>query len=358
MAQSEVSNGGDAPQHIPGQPGETSSLGLFWPPKETLYHRKKGFYFTAIQSDKDFSGFKKEWDQAVESPDFSVNGKYSRVTIRAVVNNGYLHEHPELREAIEASIPLEGGPSNVFDGMSLVYFGKNNPNRQADAYPHEEFHINRKEALNQQERTPEQLIDKPKTEGYDIFPIDKSAQYKLGDKIVTELFNLYRPFDWREEEIVEMLNSKSRMITAASIGGKIVSAGVAEKEAVQIFFGDTPYQLDLIELTDGATLVAPNNHEGKGLYSAVSTLALREIAKTYNPATPQAVLVFGESNARQKGLLYACIRQGRQITEGLLEKHVPILDPGEKSEEQKFRYNSFYPTFITKKKLLEKYGHN
>ncbi len=366
MAQGELrSNGGDVPQRAKGQTGETSSLGLVWPPEKMAYNRLKGFYFTAIQSETEFEGFKKEWDAATSALFFDPDCEYSRITMRAVVNNEYLLSHKyELGGMIEAAIPLEGGVNNIFDGMSLVYFGINHPSRLSDSTSSELSYQNRSKAILEAEKTPQDLINKPILEGgYEISKIDSSIDFNEDDKTVKDMYELYHPFAWKKKDIVEMLNSKTRMITVAKKKGTIVSAGVAEREAVQIQFGGVPYQLDLIELTDAATLVAHEggeNHEGKGLYSAVSTLALQEIAKAYadEGETPQGVLVFGESNSKQLGLLMACVRQGRSIAEGLLEKHVPILDPGEKRDEQKNKFNSFFPTYIGKSKLREKYGNN
>jgi len=353
------SNGGDAPLHTPGQIGETSSLGLFWPPKETLYHRKKGFFLKAIQSDVEFSEFKTEWDRAIISPHFSAEGAYSRVTMRAVVNDGYLHGHNKnLEGMIEAAIPLEGGEGNVFNGMVLVYFGMNHPDRMSDSYTPESCQMNREIALGEEERTSQELIEKPKKIGYNIHPIDKTRRYTPHEKVVDDLFKLYGPFNWTREEIVEMLNATNRLIAVGEMNGNIVSAGVAERASASIQFGkDNVHQLDLVELTDAATLVThEENHEGNGLYSAVSTLLLQEIAALYENS-PYAFIVFGESNASAIGVLKAARHQGRTFAHGMLPKHVPILDRGENAKKELDKYNNFYPTYLSLDKLLSKYGH-
>lgn len=377
-------NGGDTPLHSRGKTGETSSLGLFWPPKETLFRRKKGFFHKAMQTEKEFKEFKHEWDEAVASPHFSMmgesdpedkSGNYSRITMRAVVNSGFMEAHsddPEFLDMIEAVIPLEGGENDAFAGMSLVYFGKNLDERKSDNHTLAECQLNKDQALQTGERDPQSLIDKPKEFGYDIHLVDKSRAYTLEDDTVDSLYKLYAPFNWTQDEILEMLNSKNRLIAVAEmeevISGntkkKIVSAGVAEQASIAIQFGDdgTEHRLDLVELTDAATLIRSEsgvveNHEGKGLYSAVSTVLLNEIA-CLNRNSEHALLVFGESNASALGVLKAATHQGRSFASGMLPKHVPILDRGENAIKEYDHYNNFYPTYLHKDKLLEKYGNN
>ncbi|PIY68851.1 hypothetical protein COY90_03755 [Candidatus Roizmanbacteria bacterium CG_4_10_14_0_8_um_filter_39_9] len=372
------SNGGDTPLLTPGQPGETSSLGLFWPPKETDYYRAKGFFKKAILSPTHFDRFMWKWNSLVESDRFTTNGReetndekdkknYSRVTLRAVVANEFLQIHSgELQEMVEAIIPLEGGVGNVFACTSLVYFGKNHPNRKSDDNTNKSCIENVRNALSEEERTPEQMIATAKNNGYTLRHIDKNKVYTNTNKEVQQLFALYQPFGWSQAQVVELLNSPNRLIAVAKKDGVIVSAGIAEMATESIRFDrNQSCALDMVELTDAATLVV---HERKGLYSAVSTILLQKLAKKYHNS-PNELIIFGESNASAKGVLRTSKHQGRTFAaqigrdfgygeSGMLNQHVPILDRGEKIETARDRYNNFYPTFINKSKLLSKYGNN
>jgi hypothetical protein len=372
----ERANGGDAPIRVPGQPGETSSLGLFWPPKETDFHRVKGFYKQAILSPEDFIAFRGVWDEFSQSPRFttqgveSENGKeqnFSRITLRAVVSDEFLRTHAdELQQSVEAIIPLSNnGP---FAGTSLVYFGENHPERNSDEHTMKSCVSNLRVALSTSEKEPEQMIEKAQNNGYDISLIDKNHIYSGREKLVKQLFELYRPFGWSKKQIIELLNSDTRLLATAKrkSDDTIVSAGIAEMGREIIQFGaDQSYPLDIVELTDAATLISDEN---QGLYGGVSTMLLGELAHKYK-ATEDEVIIFAESNASATGVLVTSNYQGRTFSatiggdygypeSGMLPQHVPILDRGEQLDKISHKYNNFFQTFINKDKLLEKYGYN
>lgn len=368
------SNGGDTPLQIGGQPGETSSLGLFWPPKETDFHRAKGFYKRAILSVEDFVPFRQAYDEFAQSPRFTTQGvesgtgdekNFSRITMRAVVSNEFLMDNVEiLQPMVESILPL--GNDGAFAGTSLVYFGTNHPERQSDQMRMEQCVNNLHTALAEPVRTPDEMIAKASQNGYELALVDKTHEYTAADKIASDLFALYKPFGWSQEQVLELLNAQNRLVAVARTDDTVVSAGIAEMGREFIQFGaDTTYPLDLVELTDAATLVA---HEGKGLYSGVSTILLNELAVQYSHS-PTEVLVFGESNASALGVLKTSAHQGRVFASsvgeqfgypnsGMLHQHVPILDRGEKKNEIQYKYNNFYPTFINKGILQNIYGNS
>lgn len=368
------SNGGDTPLQIGGQPGETSSLGLFWPPKETDFHRAKGFYKRAILSVEDFMPFRQVYDDFAQSPRFTTHGvesgdgeekNYSRITMRAVVSNEFLMTNVEmLQPMVESILPL--GNDGAFAGTSLVYFGTNHPDRQSDQMRMEQCVQNLRVALAEPTRRPDEMIAKASQNGYGLTLVDKTHEYTTADKIALDLFALYKPFGWSQEQVLELLNAQNRLVAVAQKNDTVVSAGIAEMGTEFIQFGpDNSYPLDLVELTDAATLVAD---EGKGLYSGVSTVLLNELATQYSHS-PTEVLVFGESNASALGVLKTSTHQGRIFAasvgeqfgypgSGMLHQHVPILDRGEKKNEVQYKYNNFYPTFITKGILQNTYGHS
>lgn len=373
-----LTNGGDAPIRVPGQPGETSSLGLFWPPKETDFHRVKAFYPRAVLSEETFAPLNTRYMQRTQSRRFTTEGmeetgkpedgvNVSRVTFRAVVSDEFLRTHNELlRKDVEGIIPLEGmGEGSPFAGTSLVYFGRNHVNRKSDENTTLSCVENLRTALAEPERTPDEMIQKAVKNGYELTIVRKDCEYTVNDTTAQQLFQLYEPFGWSREQVVELLNAPNRMLSVATKEGSIVSAGIAEIASQNIHFSsDVSANLRMIELTDAATLIA---HEGKGLYSAVSTVLLQELAiQAQN--TNDELIVFGESNASALGVLKTASHQGRTFASevggsfgyqesGMLHQHVPILDRGEKIQEARDRYNNFYPTFINKSKLIQKYGH-
>jgi len=369
-------NGANPPLHEHGNPGETSSLGLFWPPKETDYYRAKGFYPQAILDQNGFDPFLKRLEWRENSRRFTTVGQeetgnpespknFSRITMRAVVSNDLLQTHvDQLRDKIEAIIPLEGGDNNPFGGTSLVYFGKNHAKRKSDVHTIQNCVDNLRRANEDVERTPQEMTEKAYQNGYTLELMTKDRVYTLQDHEVAELFALYAPFGWSQEQVLTLLNAHDRLLSVAKKDNIIVSAGIAEMAETHIQFGkDQTHKLHMVELTDAATSV---DHSGKGLYSAVSTVLLQELAKKY-AHTDEEVLVFGESNATALGVLKTSKHQGRTFAaevggalgyteSGMLPQHVTIIDQGEKVEGERAQYNNFYPTFINKSKLLSKYG--
>ncbi len=366
-----ASNGGDAPIHVKGQPGETSSLGLFWPPKETDFHRVKGFYRKAILNPTDFDAFRQTWDGYLNSPRFTTDGvesgtgtetNFSRLTMRAVVSDDFLWTNAaELRESVEAIIPLEEG--SPFAGTSLVYFGANQADRKSDENTMATCEGNLRTALGESPRTPQQMLARAQLNGYDVALTQADHTYSLDDKVAGDLYKLYKPFGWTPDQVLELLNSPQRMLATASKEGEVVSAGIAEMGSVAIEFGsDQQYPLDIVELTDAATLV---EHEGRGLYSAVSTELLKQLAQQYK-GSPSSLIILGESNASALGVLKTARHQGRTFAtevgtaygynqSGMLHQHVPILDRGESLANATHQYNNFFPTFINSQTLYGTY---
>ena len=115
--------------------------------------------------------------------------------------------------------------------------------------------------------------------------------------------------------------------------------------------------LKIIELTEAATVT---EHQGQGLYSAVATKGLVELAKGSVPFIKDGVdLVYGECNGHNQGVLKAARYQGRTFAaeaaqkmklpfNGLLLQHVPIFGSSKISE-----YNNLLPAFLSRATLNE-----
>jgi hypothetical protein len=116
--------------------------------------------------------------------------------------------------------------------------------------------------------------------------------------------------------------------------------------------------LEIIEITEAATL---NEHQNKGLYAAVSTQLMIELAGMMKRGMP-IDLVFGECNGLSQGVLVVAKQQGRQFAtevgskygfdnSGILFQQVPISGP-----ERHTSYNDLIPAFFTGDQLFKKYG--
>lgn len=333
-------------QDVPAvEPGLTSSVGALWPPAEASFDRIKGIYTSGIIDNPDSLGnLMREMDSA---EGLFRRGDITRVSLRAVVDNGFIQEAkrvPRIAGLIEAQFSLNG-TQPVFEGSSLVYFGSNHLSRQ----PLEIKKIveNVEDAFYTLPQNPGQLISRAQAQGYELSTLPKD----LDSAVIDQVSALYERFGWTREEVEEILRQPNNIIAVASLDGEIVSAGIAEMAIIPI--GDE--ELRIVEITEAAT---KEEHSRRGLYTAVSTSLLLELARMSNEGQVlggELDIVYGECNGNAPGVLKTARMQGRKFAfedgpDGILFQHVPIAGLPKKT-----RYNDLFPAYISRQDLYRRY---
>lgn len=334
------------------EPGLESSVGPSWPPEKASFDRLKGIYTLGVVRDvhnlDNIFGYLHNSDP-----------KISRVSLRAIVDNSFLKDIVSngAGEFIEAIIPLEG-TQDAFASTSIVYFGHNNSSRTPVAEEIEQYRRNLSDALSMIPRFADELLERPKADGYEISICKLPEDGTLHEAILDQVTELYARFGWGKDEVSRILFKSSNIIGIATKDDRIVSAGIAETAAIPI--GSNT--LRMVEITEAATR---DDHARRGLYTAVSTQLLLEIAqqsKTHNIFDGEVDVVFGECNGNAPGVLRTARTQGRTFatevglqfglpSSGILIQHVPISGMPRKTE-----YNDLFPAFIIRNKLYKMYG--
>lgn len=124
---------------------------------------------------------------------------------------------------------------------------------------------------------------------------------------VGAMTRLYERFGWKEEDVRQILSSPTNIIGIARYEGEIVSAGIIELALIPV--GE--HRLRIAEITEAATR---EDHARQGLYSAVSSLLLMELARRslqQQILRGEIDLVFGECNGNAPGVLRTARFQGR-----------------------------------------------
>ncbi|MDO8621492.1 MAG: hypothetical protein Q7R31_04420 [Candidatus Levybacteria bacterium] len=334
------------------EPGLESSVGPLWPPAKASSERLKGIYTLGVVRDvhdlNNIFGHLQNSDPNI-----------SRVSLRAVVDNSFIKDIASNGdgEFIEAIIPLEG-TQEAFAPTSIVYFGHNNSNRTPVTEEIEQYRRNLFDALRIIPRSADEVLERPKADGYKISICKLPENSSLREAILDQVTELYARFGWGRVEVSKILFKSSNIIGIATKDERIVSAGIAETAVIPI--GSNT--LRMVEITEAATR---DGHDRRGVYTAVSTQLLLEIAqrsKARNIFDGEVDVVFGECNGNAKGVLHTARIQGRTFAtevgaqfglsnSGILPQHVPIS-----GAPRTTRYNDLFPAYIARNKLYEMYG--
>lgn len=337
----------DVPDHVPGM---TSSIGALWPPQKTSFNRIKGFYTpsviaTASQFEKFFQNFLDICARASSHPH-----ETSRVSIRAIVARHVLAErHPLLERSLEAIFDLDGSPQ--FAGNALIYFGCNHASRSSLVDELAQYRKNLVSALRVFPHPPVRLVQRAFDQGYTLQIIKYGATSpEQRAQTLHQMADLYTRFGWKTPDVEDILKNPNNIIAVAETGGSIVSAGIAEMAKVQI--GNR--SLHMAEITEAATR---EEHACQGLYTAVSTFLIQEIATRSQRnefLNDEVDLVYGECNGNALGVLKTSAIQGRTFAtettarygfphRGILHQHVPISGAPRITP-----YNDLFPTYLTR----------
>ena len=328
-------------------PGLTSSIGALWPPDEASFERIKGIYSNGIVEDK--SSLSEILVQVDAVREGFGDERFTRVSIRAVVDRDFLErslgEDDGLVEHIEAMFSLEGA-QEAFRESALVYFGTNSKSRNSIEI--DRVMENYDAAMNYDFVSPEEVLKRVNDIGYDLMILEGNPD----DNLVNQVSELYQRFGWAKDQVAEILANPSNIIAVAQKDGEIVSAGIAEMAEVPI--GDNT--LRIVEITEAAT---KEEHARRGLYTAVSTTLLKELAgRSVNAEVfgGKVDLVYGECNGLAPGVLKTAKVQGRTFAiengfNGYLSQHVPI-----EGEPKITKFNDLLPAGMTGQKLEEVYA--
>ena len=336
----------DFPNH---QAGQTSSIGGLWPAESASFDRIKAFYTQAvIASNSDLEPFIESWRNGMEAVN-SENNQATRVQYRGLFNADFLAQ--ARLSHIEAVIPLD--PGHLGQDTVLAYFGYNNLTRGCDPQDKETISQNINTAMRTRIRSVDEMIARP--EGYSIRTFDRSD---YDEQRVDQMHRLYQRFGWSRDDVIQLLINRNNIIGTATFNGQIVSAGIAELAHIPI--GDD-HSMRMVEITEAAT---EQSHEGNGLYAAVSTALIREVAdrSLYRDIFGGEVdLVFGECNGLSTGVLKVARTQGRHFapefrsfrgitSEGILRQQVPI-----QGAEKRTEYNDLVPAFLGREQLHSRF---
>lgn len=341
---------GDTPNH---ESGLTSSIGGLWPPEPASFRRVKAFYTpSTIGEAAANAAF---WGNFIREKTRMINGEATRVQFRAIYRADYLASvAAEISKDVEAVIPL--GENRLGDDLVLVYLGANTETRQPSHDDLCTIRSNLEIAQQTQKRSPAEIFSRAEIRGYAVNILNIPQAGPEQEVLIDEMTGLYQRFGWNREEVRELLLNSNNIVSVARKGGNIVSAGIAEIATIPL----GGQKLTAVEITEAATL---DEHAGQGLYTAVSTRLLEELARRSkeNPHSP-VDLVFGECNGLSLGVLKTAKTQGRIFAaevgslygfngSGLLKQQVPISGPPRKTE-----HNDLLPAFLTGKMLIEYYG--
>ncbi|MEM6795142.1 MAG: hypothetical protein AAF725_14280 [Acidobacteriota bacterium] len=334
---------------------DTSSIGPTWPPAPTSAARIKGIDTRGIIDGS--SRLERLLDELQTLSKELENGPFEgcdRLSLRAVVKTDLLRRPGDaLSSWVEAVLPLEGGE------LALVYLGRNAAGRLSDPsdLARSLDHVGR--ARGARPRGAEEILRRAEKAGYSLRVL--ASRERLGEPgIVGGMARLYRRFGWNSEETQQILENPSSLIAVAQWPGgeerrgEIVCAGVAELSHLRLEDG---FELRIAEFTEAATL---GEHQGRGLYSAVAALLMRELAslsRSRDFLGGEIDLGFGECSGHDLGVLIAAKRLGRRFAlefqeehgldfPGFLAQHVPIS-----GAPRKTRYNDLFPTFLSRRSL-------
>ena len=329
----------------------TSSIGPQWPPEKASYGRIKGIDNRGrIEGPAELADLLGRLTALKETLEPLI---LDRISIRALVSNGLLAEHPEMfRPWGEALIPLEGCGSSLED-VALVYLGGNGESRATDSNDLERCLKNVATAESRDARSASAMIDRARDGGYAVRILGEGER-RTDAGLHGSMAELYSRFGWSPDETREILANPSSLIAIAEHEGQPVSAGIAELSHIAFQDG---HQLRMAEFTEAATRAS---HQGKGLYSAIVATLSRELAERSRAGQilgGELNVAFGECSGHDLGVLIAAKHLGRCFSrrvcrdrglafEGFLPQHVPIAGAPRSTP-----YNDLFPTFLSRDTL-------
>ncbi len=339
----------DVPQH---QPGLTSSIGGLWPPQAASFQRVKGFYTpNMIQDGSELMYLVNQLQEHAEKAFCSNAQQVTRVSFRGVVNlETLIAAQRSITPFLEAIIPLQGTQES-FEKAGIVYFSMNHSSRRSLPRELGTYKADVHSMAHVRVRPISEVMERLRERGYHL----SLLSHHVDDQTINQIFDLYRRFGWSQREVIEILSQKNNLMGAAFFEDRIVSAGIAEPALIPV----GKEQLRLAEITEAATA---EEHMGKGVYTAVSSFLLSEIARRSRQKEilgGEIDCVFGECNGNALGVLKTAKIQGRTFSleigekysfpeSGILHQHVPIS-----GAPRTTRYNDLFPAYLTRERLYQ-----
>lgn len=338
-----------------GDPGDTmataeaSSVGrAVWPPEEATEQRKKGILNRVLETTEDVV------DTIMEFRKMPFDETTTRYTARIFVTDSLLKREDikaEIREYVEAIVPLAGCGIPDLEDCCMVYIGKNADTRRADPQEMENQLRDAEEIYSGESASKE----KNGMNGYKIAHVTDEMRMDAG--LQHQYAKLYQAFGWNEDQVVELLTNASNTLVAAFDGDMLISAGMAERAGLTVVRNNKELPFVMYEITEAATV---EEYRGKGLYTSVA----KEIMRTL--AGGDGNLVYAESNLSARGVLLAGRRQGRtsaiQSAQQFgypprsLEQHVRI-SAGSHEDRPDSAKNNLLVTWMTQSQVETTYGN-
>lgn len=283
-----------------------------------------------------------------------LGNEFTRLQGRAVVTNEMLQRMSGdgwYQSNLEVVMPLD----DITDKpTSLIYLGRNVGSRKTTP---EDLSIADANYTFAKEKYPyprsvEEIFDKPYRNGYEIAVLNDPTNRSDFDQIVTQVHKLYQRFGWEKRADVEALfRDESYMFTLALKDKEVVSVGLSEFTELEI----GGVRIPLVELTEAAS---DEEHFGQGLYTAIATRSMIEIADLGYP-----ILTFSESNLASLGVQISARIQGREFCKdiaaefgfdqsGFIRQQVGI----ESFAPWHSPYNDLAPNFTPYPLLIERYA--
>jgi hypothetical protein len=331
----------------------TSSVGGLWPPEKASFDRMKAFYTGGVVNRTET--LNEIVDSFVHCISASDNGA-SRVQFRFLTEGDHLRElskFADFRDYVEAVVELD--PGEWGKNPVLVYFSANTHDRPCNSEDMNRVikHIDYASLI--QEKPVDEIYSRLRQQGYQIQTLQIPENELDFEALLDQTARLYARFGWERDDVAEILHNPNNLFASVFQRGELVSAAIAE-------FAHVPMRghrnLEVVEITEAATL---EEHQNKGLYAAVSTQLMIELAGMMKQGVP-IDLVFGECNGLSQGVLVVAKQQGRHFAtevgarygfdnSGVLFQQVPISGP-----ERHTPFNDLVPAYFTGNQLLKKYG--
>ena len=335
---------------IPFEATASSAGPLVWPPVESSEQRRRGFVSDVIDTTEALSSLLHEFTA------FPFDEKTTRYSGRLFVTQDALTsvvttQHAVADAVIEGIIPLEGCGVSELEDTSLVYLGRNTPERQASQ-------LDMEQELAQARTIFSTPVNQASTHDYDAFSFQFiSDVMRIDPRIHAQFFGLYQAFGWNEADVVSMLQRKTNVLLGVFQNGELVSTGMAERAILPVRRDNQGFPFVMYEITEAATR---EEYRGNGLYTAVAHRLNQHLTAT------DANLVYAESNLRAPGVLKAARKQGRHTVLESFEQYGLTPKPlrwavrisgGSSDVRPAHEKNDLLVTYLVRKELQQLYGH-
>lgn len=241
----------------------------------------------------------------------------TRTTVRAFVDRGLVEElrsGGSLLLDIEAVVPTNGS----VPGASLVYFGRNSPERVAPERVRQKEGEILEEVRRMRPVSRRQAFQRVAGAGYELSVLNGHSE-----EDVKTLLSLYREtfqeytFEINRAAIEFMLGNSNKVFVARDRAGEIASCIIGEHVAFTVSDGS---KVNLWELSDFATF---EKDRGAGLNTALQILAVEHIRGLADGSGGHTAIEYAEDRGPWVGVNVSSMKAGLVYC-GTLPMHCTI----------------------------------